>query len=444
MSHLKTFRRTFSESNLKKIYAEKVSFGRATGVDGMTHAAFQQKLPSEVSLISERVRDGLYNFSNFKLKLISKGRGKLPRELSIPTIRDRISLRALCDFLLEIFGDDANTRLPQPVIRNLKQAIASGNFDTFIRLDIIDFYPRIRHQQLISRLRTRIRHPEILTAIERALSTPTVEAGSKSSAKNKIGIPQGLAISNPLANIYLSHFDKKISGGRIFFCRYVDDIMILCRAPETQAVLEEITSSLRRLGLSHHDISASSEKSRTGETRSDAFSYLGYNFYGNLVSVRPKSVTKLRESIVSIFTAYHHSKKKNIDFLRWRLNLRITGCIYENRAKGWLFFFSEINDVAILHQLDSFVKNLLRRFGVSLTTKKFIRAYYEINHRKYTNRYIPNFDKTTIPEMRNILASYFNVHDAHVLRDEEIERLFKVKILGEVRDLEEDIGDFGY
>ena len=42
---------------------------------------------------------GTYAFSKYKQKLISKGAGKAPREISIPTTRDRVALRALSDFL---------------------------------------------------------------------------------------------------------------------------------------------------------------------------------------------------------------------------------------------------------------------------------------------------------------------------------------------------------
>ena len=68
----------------------------------------------------------------------------------------------------------------------------------------------------------------------------------------------------------------------------------------------------------------------------EPFSYLGYTFSGKSVSVRSNSIDKLKSSIAAIFTGYKHSKLKNVDFLLWRLNLRITGCVFEKTFKGLL------------------------------------------------------------------------------------------------------------
>jgi hypothetical protein len=63
-----------------------------------------------------------------------------------------------------------------------------------------------------------------------ALAVPTVNEfkGSKHAIPNTKGVPQGLAISNILAEISLGKFDNELSSDpNIWFKRYVDDILIL-------------------------------------------------------------------------------------------------------------------------------------------------------------------------------------------------------------------------
>lgn len=173
------------------------------------------------------------------------------------------------------------------------------------------------------------------------------------------------------------------------------------------------------------------------------FSYLGYHFEGTRVSVRDASVRKFRDSILSIFTSYKHTKRKRVALLEWRLNLRITGCIFENKCKGWLFFFSEINDEQLLHQLDNFIEKISRRFGVTISRKRLVRAYYQIKHNKYESSYIPNFDNFSVAEMKKFLNDIF-LKDTTKWADSDVEFEFRRRIDKQVRDLLTDIQDFAY
>lgn len=122
----------------------------------------------------------------------------------------------------------------------------------------------------------------------------------------------------------------------------------------------------------------------------------------------------------------------------WRLNLRITGCVFQQRSKGWLFFFSEITDESLLHRLDHYVTQLIKRFGVKISPKKFVRTYHEIGHRRYETKYIPNFDLYSLDDKKNALINYFGM-DLSKLEDEEIEHEFLKRINRQVKDLLEDL-----
>jgi len=444
MSVIKSFNSHFSEENLKKIFEEHVVYSNATGIDNVNQYAFRKQLDEQIEILSRKMLNGTYRFSKYKLKLISKGRGKAPREISIPTVRDRIAMRAICNFLGERYRDEIDFELPQDVIRSVKSEIEVGGYSGCIKLDVTNFYPSIRHDKLKPRLNKRIRNSDILDIIFSAIKSPTVSISKPTDKEIKIGVPQGLSISNILAAIYLVNIDKYMDEyPNIKAYRFVDDILILCDISESSEVALNVIKRIKsKSGLTVHDPVKVPEKSSITSI-SEGFDYLGYSFRSGVVSARAGSVDSLKNSILAIFTAYKHAdpKIKNVDFLMWRLNLRITGCVFENKCKGWLFFFSEINNENLLHQLDHFVSKICKRFGVPNQSKRFVRAFKEIKHNKKSTKYIPNFDVYTIDQMKFDLAKYFNF-DVSKITDDEVEFYFHKKIGRHVKELLEDIKDF--
>ena len=442
MTVRKQFEKHFSESNLKKVFAEHIIFSGASGLDNLNKYAFRLQLDNQVEILSRKVLAGTYRFTKYKLKLVSKGRGKYPREISIPTIRDRIALRAMCDFLTERYKENVKLVLPQEIIREVKQDLLSENFDGCIKLDVTDFYPSIKHDVLTKRLYGKVRNREIINFILLAVKSPTVSISSTSDIDATIGVPQGLAISNFLAAICLKNIDNYLAKYPDIKCyRYVDDVLIFCRFNDAEEISNNVIKRFSKVGLKMHAPNISN-KSTIGHVN-DGFIYLGYRFKKPLITVRPKTIEKLKASLAAIFTSYQYSKTKNKEFLLWRLNLRITGCVFENKSKGWLFFFSEINDEGLLHSLDHYVKTLCKRFHVSVTPRKFVRAFKELSHRRYETSYIPNFDIFNINQMSRILKKYFSL-DLSNMTEEQIEFAFKNRISRQVKDLLTDINDFAY
>ncbi|EOX5952762.1 reverse transcriptase domain-containing protein [Providencia rettgeri] len=444
MRLIKEFNLFFSVDYLKSIYLDYVVLSSSTGIDNMSHKVLWGMLDEQLRIINRKVLSSSYKFSKYKLKLISKGQGKSPREISIPTIRDKIVLRALCEFLKFKYEDVLHFELPQNIVKNIKNELFIGKYTAFIKLDVTNFYPSIKHDKLIRRLRGRLRNDCITTLISNAIKSPTVNKSKKDDVLSECGVPQGLSISNILAAIYLSNIDKKINKiDNIKYYRYVDDILILCNVEKVNELVTLLIKDFRRVGLKVHKPISNSDKSTIGVISKDNFNYLGYYFSKEIVSARIGSVEKLRESLLAIFTSHKHSKFKNIEFLEWRVNLRITGCIFQNKSKGWMYFFSEIEDEILLHQLDSFVLKLCSRFRVKLDVKSFVRTFYQIKHNRRETKYIPNFDKYSVEDMAYVL-NYFFKKKTEGLTDAEIEYFFKKRISTQVRDLETDIKDAGY
>lgn len=116
-----------------------VLLSAATGIDNMSHEVFWRFHDHEIETIRRKCLAGTYRFNKYKLKLISKGKGKAPREISIPTIRDRIALRAICDFLQEVYAFDLNFELPQNMVVKVNNIILSKQYDYFMKFDVANF-----------------------------------------------------------------------------------------------------------------------------------------------------------------------------------------------------------------------------------------------------------------------------------------------------------------
>jgi len=452
MTVKKCFDKYFEETQLLEIFKLHINLSNATGIDNLNPKTFEPMLEEQVKIISRKVKTGNYKFTKYKLKLISKGRGKIPREVSIPSVRDRIALKALCNFLTERYNGTVDFSLPQDIVEQTKREVESGKYDSFIKLDVTNFYPSIKHGELLKRLQPKIKDKNILNFIAIAISTPTVSKSKPSDTQTTKGIPQGLSISNILAAIYLLNIDKRFStlpAAKYF--RYVDDILILCNKSDVDSITKEVISRFKHIGLDIYDPIKAPHKSTIG-TLSDTFGYLGYHFEDRIVkgvnthiiTARLGSVEKLKESLVSIFTAHKHAKSKNTEYLLWRLNMRITGCIFEKKSRGWLFFFAEINDETLLHNLDRHVDKLIKRFDVSIKPRKFVKAFHEIKYNRYETKYVPNYDNYSISQMKTMLEDYFEKKGLSKLGDEAIEYLFKKKIAKQARDLLIDVMGFGY
>ncbi len=182
------------------------------------------------------------------------------------------------------------------------------------------------------------------------------------------------------------------------------------------------------------------EKSTSCST-SDGFTYLGYVFQNGKITIRKISVEYLRESIIKLFTNYKYSESHELSLLKWSVDIRITGCVFNKTKYGWLFFFSQINDLQLLNSLDHFIKKMIARFGIepaNMAFKKFVRAYHEITKNLSHTKYIPNFDEYSVSDKRKILSDIFGLK-TQILKSDDIEYQFNRRIYQTVRDLEKDL-----
>lgn len=455
MSASKQFKKLFRVKNILTTYREKVNNKSAVGLDKVSSKSFEKVLKSELDVISRKAQNGTYNFTPYKQKLISKGADSLPRVISIPTLRDRVTLRIICDLLATLFKDKVQIALPQMKIERIKKEITNPKYQCFVKVDISSFYPSVNHSKLFEILKPKIRKKEILELISSSIGNSTLPRSIKGVRQtNTVGIPQGLANSNILGEIYLTNIDALYEQNQdISYIRYVDDILIFCSKSDVADISIQLSKELKKLDLIVHPIDEKDSKSTTG-LLTDNFDYLGYLFKNKTASLKPNNRIRFESSIVNLFTNFKYkynsaktepNKKRAIEILNWRLNLKITGCIFDNKKRGWIFYFSQLDDLNILHEIDAVISKLIKRFNITseIKQKTLIKSYHESKRvDKDSHKYIINFDKFTVAEKRKTLEIYLGSGKLIRQSNEAIERLFTLRINKIIEELEEDLKEF--
>lgn len=394
-----------------KTQLEKIYLGfdniQAVGIDGTTKQKFDETLDTELSLIQRKIENDTYDFSFYKQKLIVKSVNKT-REISIPTLRDKLVIKYLYSCISDKFEDVIkNILLPQQIIKKVKDS--KSQYDSFIKVDIQNFFPSINHEILLNKLMSKIDDEKILNLISKVITQSTVDVKTpfKQRVKynNKIGVPQGLSISGLLSEIYLFDLVQKYTNKEnLEFFRYVDDVLIFCNKNDIEKITKELKNDFEELKLTIHDFEANSNKSSFGDII-ESFEFLGYRFQNELISVRESSIQKMYTNISKIFTLYKNKKYSSKKEFITRLNLKITGCVIDGKKYGWINFFSLINDHTLLFSLDKFVENNCKKLNINYDEiKRFSRAIYEI---KDPNTNYLTYDLSSLRFLKNELIYDF-------------------------------------
>ncbi|WP_113718108.1 RNA-directed DNA polymerase [Arthrobacter dokdonensis] len=447
-----SFRRATTKIQLHNVFQTYVVDNTVIGRDGQLAKAIEGEWDAVASLLSRKMRDGTYEFTSYREILISKGAQSRPRVVSVATARDRIALKALAGVIVEVFPE-AKTPLAQVKVGELAFELKRTKFDSFVRIDVQNFYPSISHRAIQSRLERKLRQPRLRNLITRAISTPTVSVKSpRPNFSSIIGVPQGLPISNLLAEIAMADIDLALRGNiHATYFRYVDDILLLCNGVDAKSLFEDVKARCASIGLTVHDLKDGS-KSEIGRL-TDSFDYLGYKFSPRGVTVRRSSIHKLETTVIRLFTSYKYESArmsspgwadKTAESLLRRLDLVIAGCVFENVPRGWIHYFSQMDDMTLLCRLDSYVSRLVVRFGLPaiFKPKSFVRAYWHVTKpNTSTRRYIPNFDRFTRADEESLLLALYPSMQTGVLdrlSTEELHRKFGSEVRKLVQMLDRD------
>lgn len=438
------FRELFKPDALLEVYFEKFTNAASKGVDRLNGFQYSKRVASDVVVTSEKCLSGTFRFSPYLENLKVKGRGKPPRLIGIPTIRDRLVLHQLNKVLAAAFPECVPRNIANHYVRTIAIDLASKvPASTYIcGCDIKTFYDDIQRNRLLILLEKRLGCPEAMSLVRHALLTPTVSKNARRSQyKNFMterGVPQGLAISNILAAIYLHEVDDAMAKAGVTYYRYVDDVLMYGDEESVRKAHHSLGARLRRRGLSLHAVG--SGKSYIGPL-STPFGYLGYFFAWPKITVRESTIERLLQTLSAKFSDHIHNKERRLHKFKYltperaaeifllELNERISGAISEKRRYGWIAYFSQINDLTLLHRLDHTVAHMFERLAdfdhkPPAGLKTFRRAYFEMKFNP-TGNYVRNYDViATRAEKLSFLLERGRIAPEEALSDEEINTRF--------------------
>ncbi|MCD9475008.1 MULTISPECIES: reverse transcriptase domain-containing protein [Photobacterium] len=434
MKAYEIFKKRFSKKSLIDIYHKYIIMTPSTGIDGKK-ADIKFDINYEVNIIINKINNNTYTFSRYKEKLISKGSGKNPRVISIPTVRDRIVLKALHLVLKDLYPECAKTLIPQLMLEDISQQVKNERFRSYIKIDIKNFYPSINHDILLSKIKNKIRKKTLRSLLIKAITNKT------GNNKPDSGVPQGLSISNILAEIYLKDVDATLNNKGFKYYRYVDDVLIFSNEINPKKTLDDIIVLFDKIDLECHDYNLIGSKTKYSRL-TGTLDFLGYEITNRKLTVKKEAINKIETSIANIVTSYKYTNKLKPKYINNKLNLRITGCIFEGKRRGWLFYYSQMEDCKVLYKLDNTILNIIKKSNLTdvLIPKKFSKTFMEMKRNKLENhKYIINFDGYNIDEKRKLLAQFMDPAILLTLDDNTVDRIFSKRVRHLVKDLEEDL-----
>lgn len=188
----------FRIKTLKAIFQEKFRRDKNRGVDRVSGPQFEKQSLAQIRIIQRKSLKGTYNFSPYLELVRSKGRNKCPRVLSIPTIRDKITLFALKEILSLIFYDCVPRKLATTHVAQIKRSTSHSNLQdfSFLKTDIQNFYGSINRDILFKKLRSRIKSKRLIDLIYKAVTTPTVPNAYHRKDLNRYKLEGSLEVSN--------------------------------------------------------------------------------------------------------------------------------------------------------------------------------------------------------------------------------------------------------
>src|SRR5215469_13082788 len=195
---------------LREAYLQAKANDGAPGIDGVTFAAVEAEGREQfLNRLREELVLRTYRPQRARKVEIPKGNGKM-RQLSIPSIRDRVVQGALKLILEPIFEADFQPgsfgyrpkKSAHAAIQRVSQAILEGK-TYIIDLDLRSYFDTVKHHIVLEKVAKRVDDNAVLWLLKLLLE-----------ASGKQGVPQGGVISPLLSNLYLNEVDRMLERAK--------------------------------------------------------------------------------------------------------------------------------------------------------------------------------------------------------------------------------------
>jgi len=321
------------------------------GSDGMTIGELPAYLVRHWRTVRAQLLDGTYQPQPVHRVEIPKSDGGV-RQLGIPCVLDRLIQQSILQVLQPRFDPTFSEhsygfrpgRSAHDAVCAAQRYIQGGR-RVVVDVDLEQFFDRVHHDVLMSRVARRITDRTLLGLIRRYLEAGILVGGL--ATKRYEGTPQGGPLSPLLSNVLLDEVDKELEKRGHAFARYADDCNVYVRSRRSG---ERVMQSLRRL-YARLRLRVNDAKSAVASPRDRKF--LGYSFWyaaGGVVKpkVAPRPLAKLKERVREITSR-----------LRGR---SMTSIAAELRTylRGWKAYFRLADTPTVFRKIDKWIRHRLR------------------------------------------------------------------------------------
>src|SRR4029450_9636533 len=240
----------------------------APGTDGVTFEAIEvDGVERFLDQLCEELVQRSYRPQRPRKVGIPKEGGKV-RQLSIPSIRDRVVQGALKLILEPIFEADFQPgsygyrpkQSAHAAVRRVAQAIVQGK-TYVIDLDLRAYFDTVRHHIVLAKVARRVSDEAVLWLLRLLLK-----------ASGRLGVPQGGVISPLLSNVYLNEVDIMLERAqavtrdqqwtRVEYARFADDLVVLVDAHPRHTWLRTAVERRLREEFAKLQVVVNEDKSR--------------------------------------------------------------------------------------------------------------------------------------------------------------------------------------
>jgi RNA-directed DNA polymerase len=234
---------------LRIAFAAVASNRGAPGPDGKSIEEVREHLEEILPKLSESLLAGTYEPGDIRRVWIPKAGGKGQQcGLGIPDVIDRTIQEAVRQALEPLYeptfhpnshgfrpGRSCHTAITQ-AMKYLEEG-----YDWVVDLDLENFFNKVHHQRLMSKLAQRVKDKRLLILIGKMLKARIVMPNGV-AVSNDEGVSQGGPLSPLLSSVVLDELDWELARRGHRFVRYAGDANIYVRSERAgQRVMTSIT-----------------------------------------------------------------------------------------------------------------------------------------------------------------------------------------------------------
>lgn len=356
-------------ANLNQAYKRVKSNKGAPGIDGMTVDELGDWIREHKEQLIESLLDGSYQPKAVrKVEIPKTGKGNEKRKLGIPCVVDRMVQQAIHQVLEGIYDPTFSEssygfrpkRGAHNAVKRAREYVQEGRV-WCVDIDIANFFDRVNHDILMSRVARKVKDKRLLKIIRRFLEAGMMENGI--SRQRHEGTPQGGPLSPLLSNILLDELDKELEKRGHKFCRYADDQNIYVR---TRRAGERVYKSVKQFLEKKLRLKVNEEKSAVALVQERKF--LGYRVQTDgRLTMAPETIRRAKDKIR---TLTRRNQGKSFESVIKQLNVYL---------RGWINYYRLSDECRVWQGLDAWIRRKLRCYKLKLKKNGSTIAKYLIS-----------------------------------------------------------------